>query len=42
MAEAPRAGVDEDRNLVLEQAKGRGAGAVVDLRDALHLQEVIA
>src|SRR5712671_1226611 len=42
MAEAPRAGVDEDRNLVLEQAEGRGASAVMDLRDALHLEEVIA
>src|SRR6202007_884664 len=42
MAEPPRAGVDEDRNLVLEQPEGRGASAIKDLSDALNLEEMIA
>jgi hypothetical protein len=42
MAEAPRAGVDQHRHLVLAQAERLGRSRIEDPRHALHLEEVVA
>jgi hypothetical protein len=39
--EAPRPGVDQDRDLSLAEAEGPGGLLVVDLVHVLHLEEVV-
>jgi hypothetical protein len=42
VAEAPRAAVDRDQGVALREPEGLGRRGVVDLRDLLHLEVVVA